>query len=213
MPLLLRSKLSGRNIVREEEVAHVLLVCQCCGKEYQTNKPNRSKYCNRTCAQRSIAKTHGKTGSKIHIAWSDMKDRCVNPNNRKYYNYGGRGITVCDSWLSFENFYADVGDPPFPKAHLDRIDNNGNYEPKNVRWVSNQENSQNTRRNIFVEYRGEKMCLAEACRRSGLHFNTIRERSKRKSISVQESFDHYLKAVEYQTSLSLPHADHIASSL
>jgi hypothetical protein len=75
-----------------------------------------------------------------------MKDRCSNPHNKRYHNYGGRGIAVCEQWGYFSNFIIDMGPKPFPKAEIDRIDNEGNYEPGNCRWVTHKENCNNTRK-------------------------------------------------------------------
>ncbi len=77
-------------------------------------------------------------------AWQAMKNRCYNPNCEKYARWGGRGITVCERWLhSFANFYADMGQRPSAKHSLDRIDNDGNYEPGNCRWATSVEQNNN----------------------------------------------------------------------
>ena len=77
--------------------------------------------------------------------WRDMKSRCNNPNHKSYHNYGGRGITICDQWSKFENFYADMGDRPTQNHSIDRRDNDGNYEPKNCRWATATEQGRNQR--------------------------------------------------------------------
>jgi hypothetical protein len=104
--------------------------CGCLGKE--------------TTSARS--RKHGKTGTTEYRIWQSMKWRCLNPNYKPYPNYGGRGITVCDRWRdSFEAFLADVGPRPSPKHTLDRIDNDGDYEPGNVAWRTRKEQNQNRR--------------------------------------------------------------------
>jgi len=96
----------------------------------------------------TTAKLHGMTGTAEYETWRNMKKRCYNPNSYDYHNYGGRGIIVCDRWIhSFSNFYNDMGNKPFPKAQIDREVNDGNYEPDNCKWVTNEENSHNKRNN------------------------------------------------------------------
>lgn len=91
--------------------------------------------------------THGLSKTKEHRAWLEMKRRCFNPDRPGYQNYGGRGITICSQWINnFEQFLADVGYKPDDSYSLDRIDNDGNYEPGNVRWADRKTQSRNQRR-------------------------------------------------------------------
>ena len=88
---------------------------------------------------------HGMSQTIEYRTWQNMKERCYCKNNKGYKNWGGRGITVCDRWLkSFMAFYKDMGPKPFPKAQIDRIDNEGNYEPNNCRWTTATINIRNS---------------------------------------------------------------------
>ncbi len=94
--------------------------------------------------------THGSFYTREYKIWSTMLQRCNNPNSTKYYNYGARGIKVCDEWInSFESFIADMGIPPSSTHTIDRKDNDGNYEPSNCRWATPQMQAQNTRSNVL----------------------------------------------------------------
>jgi len=93
--------------------------------------------------------------------WHGIRQRCYNPNNTSYKNYGGRGIKVCDQWRgSFKQFYADMGDCP-DGMEIDRIDNDGNYEPGNCRWVFYRDNLRNRRNNRHLIIDGRKMTVAD----------------------------------------------------
>ncbi len=101
-----------------------------------------------------------------------MRQRCNNPNDHKYRNYGARGITVCDRWSKFEKFLEDMGEKPLGLT-LDRIDNNGNYEPSNCRWATLTEQARNKRNNVMLTHEGQTYCLAEWAERTGLTYRTI----------------------------------------
>lgn len=114
-------------------------------------------------------------------SWFDMVRRCTDNKRKAYKNYGGRGITICDRWRTFENFLADMGECP-PGLTLDRIDNNGNYEPGNCRWATKKEQNRNQRTNRWIEFHGQKKILADWARDIGIQTATLIERIEKWSL-------------------------------
>ena len=173
----------------ENKGRNVCWNCRCdCGNEVVVKRDalisgdTQSCGCLHVERAHNLNLTHGMTGTKVHRAWKSMKTRCFNSNFKYYANYGGRGITIYPAWINFQAFYDYVSKlPHFNEGgySFDRIDNNGNYEPCNLRWSSRQVQNSNTRQNHYVEYEGEKMILKEAARRSGIPYDTLRNRIRR----------------------------------
>jgi hypothetical protein len=124
-------------------------------------------------------KTHGMTKTRTYKIWDGMIQRCTNINNKSFKDYGQRGINVSDSWRNFEIFLKDMGEAPI-KYSIDRIDNNGNYEVGNCRWVSSMQNAQNKRNNVYVFLsNGENVTISEAARLTSIPETTLRRRFKK----------------------------------
>lgn len=142
------------------------LSCGCEGKR------RRAKFAS------LAATTHGQSKSQQYIAWSLMHDRCRNPNNESYKRYGGRGITVCERWKSYENFIEDMGLRPNGKT-LDRINNDGNYEPSNCRWATQKQQMRNMSANRHITAFGMEKTLVEWSEFSGHPRERIANRLRR----------------------------------
>lgn len=119
---------------------------------------------------------HGGSGTREYSIWKGIKARCLNPNIPNYNTYGGRGIKVCDRWLKFENFLADMGKCPGKEYSLDRINNDGDYCPENCRWATWIEQCNNQRKTIRVTINGQTHSLAEWCRLRGADYGIARRR-------------------------------------
>jgi len=150
-----------------------------CGEEFDTAgasiRSGRTKSCG--CTRNVWAKemgnknrTHGETGDRLYVIWRNMKSRCYNRSHKSYKDYGGRGITVCDEWINdykeFRNWAKVNGYSK--ELTIDRIDNDGNYNPDNCRWASVSCQQRNKRSNVYVLYGNETLTKAEVMERTGI---------------------------------------------
>lgn len=167
-----------------------LWVCKCeCGNisivDGSRLKSGNTKSCG--CLMLQVAKEngkkckHGMKGSRIYEIWHGIKARCYNPNNKDFKNYGARGVTVCTQWKNdFEAFYNWATTHGYAEGlTIDRIDNDGNYEPSNCRWVSTREQNRNKRNIVWLEYNGATKTLSEWSRETGISVSVISNRLKR----------------------------------
>lgn len=146
------------------------------------------------CHQRDIARsagdrtrTHGMSSAPIYKLWSSMLQRCYDESHADFQNYGARGISVCVRWWSFETFFEDMGHRPEGMS-LNRIDNDGNYEPGNCRWATFKQQHRNKRTNRLLEFRGVTQCLTDWAAQLGMATSTLEKRLD-KGWSVAMAFE------------------------
>lgn len=119
---------------------------------------------------------HGLSGTLEYGIWGSMRDRCNNPQNPSYEQYGGRGIKVCERWDDFNLFLADMGKKPSPIHSIDRINNNGNYEPDNCKWSTPKEQSYNRRTTCLLTVLGNTLPITAWAERINLAPSTLKAR-------------------------------------
>lgn len=124
---------------------------------------------------RTFCLNHGSTQMPEYLVWRSMHARCYNPATKSYKHYGARGIKVCDRWRIFENFSADMGHRPEGYS-IERIDNNGDYEPSNCRWATRIEQCSNRRYNRLLTFKGVTKTLSQWARDIGVKRTTLRQR-------------------------------------
>lgn len=156
-------------------------LCRCiCGGHKSVFSENLSAGRTRSCGclLKEISTRHGMAGTPTYKSWAAMKARCLDPEAPDYPRYGGRGIKVCDRWLSLKNFAADMGLRPSGTT-LDRIDNNGNYEPNNCRWATAIQQANNKRDTHLLTYAGKTLSISQWARETGIGRVTLAKRIKR----------------------------------
>jgi hypothetical protein len=168
-------------LVANKYVGSGMWECTCdCGdtaviKSYNLHSGN-TKSCG--CRKRAVlgesTTKHGLHKHPLYSTWKGMRNRCNNPNTPRYKDYGGRGIRICERWDKFENFLADMGERP-EGCSLDRIDNDGNYEPSNCRWATQSEQNRNYR--IAVKVDGKP--IAQVAEETGISYSAMYHRHKR----------------------------------
>lgn len=159
-----------------------------CGKDVEIRSSHlldgstQSCGCWRKERGASQSTVHGLYRSRIYKIWAGIKSRCNNPNDLGYRNYGGRGVTICQKWNdSFVAFNADVAmlaGYNDPSLSLDRINNDGNYEPSNVRWATNAQQRRNSRQNHMLTHKGKTQCLVDWAIECGLTHTLLSQRLK-----------------------------------
>ena len=157
-------------------------LCKCleCGDEFIASGSNlrsgHTKACKKCAIKKMMKKniTHGKTHTKIYRVWHSMINRCENPKNKSYINYGYKGINVCEEWKNPAKFIEWSYNNGYEEGlEIDRINCNGNYEPNNCRWITKIQNANNKTNNKFIEYEGQTHTLAEWSRKYDVNYKRL----------------------------------------
>lgn len=178
-------------------------LCKCeCGKKTIVSvgdlRSGHTKSCG--CLHQEIINhgrahfKHGMEGTIFYSKWAGMKRRCLNKNDKKYFRYGGRGIIVCDKWLKFNNFRDDMYQSYLEhfkqygkNTSIDRINNNGNYEPNNCKWSTQKEQTNNMRKNIFITYMGTTLTMKQWSEKLNICNTTLWNRLNKSHWSIKKS--------------------------
>lgn len=135
------------------------------------------------------ANVGGRGPTRVYRIWGGMVNRCTNRNNRSYPRYGGRGIKVCDAWLVFENFLADMGEPDSDAHQLEREDNTAGYCKQNCRWATSKEQANNRRSSRLIEYKGRTQTASAWAEELGMKPSTILMRLNSCGWSVEKTLE------------------------
>lgn len=176
---------------------HTKWLCVCdCGnlKEVRYEHLKNEMIVSCGCYHKEIVKNvntkHGKHNTPLYNIWLCMKGRCYYVDDKRYKNYGGRGIAVCSEWKDdFQAFYNWATSNGYKEGlTIDRIDNDGNYTPDNCRWATRKQQARNTRRTLNITINGETHCLKDWCKILGLNYDTVKYRIHH-NWSIERAFE------------------------
>lgn len=166
-------------------------LCSCdCGRDTITAGSLLIKGATRSCGclKGEHSTIHGMSHTRLHDIWQGMIQRCTDKNAINFLAYGGRGITVCDKWLhSFVAFYNDMKSSYNPSLSIDRIDNNGNYEPSNCKWSTRKEQCNNTRRNHSLTFKGETLNICQWAEKLGMTYQSLSDRINKHHWAIERA--------------------------
>ena len=176
-----------RDITIKSRKSHWICMCEC-GNKKTVRGDSLGKIRSCGCIKKEQDKinltkhhSHKLSKTRIYHIFQGMKTRCYNPNNKRYDRYGGRGIVVCDQWKDDPKSFFDWAFNNGYQEHLtiDRVDNNGNYEPRNCQWSDSKTQSRNRSTNVVVDYQGEKITLMELSESISIPYSVLYTRYKR----------------------------------
>lgn len=176
----------------------LMFECECeCGTKRTVAKDSLVSGSTQSCGclhseiTKRVTTVHGfnKPGKRhpVYNVWANMLRRCENPNNPHFEEYGGRNISVCERWHDFRLFAEDMLATYRPGLTLERIDNNGNYEPSNCRWATRKEQMLNRRNNIFLTFNGQRLTVSQWSEKTGLRYGVISQRIGKLKWSVEKA--------------------------
>lgn len=189
-------------------------LCKCdCGNEKIIRGDSLKQRLTLSCGclhKRIVAKTcknnfqkHGLSKTRLNNIYHNIKQRCLNVKDPKYYCYGGRGIKICDEWKNdFKAFYDwAISNGYDDNLTIDRIDNNGNYEPSNCRWATYKIQANNTRKNHYITYNNETHTLTEWASKNNIKISTLSMRLKSKNFTTEKALTKGKKCEKLKKSL------------
>ena len=183
------------DLFRQGSDIMIKVSCACGSGEKLVSKGNlrsgRANSCG--CLAKELAKARANPNAvskhPMYAVWKTLVQRVTNPNDCNYPRYGGRGITMSEHWKTFEGFYADIGDPPFKGASIDRIDNEKGYSKENCRWATRTEQNRNTRRTVRYTYGGVTSTLAEFAEKYQINRSTLASRIYCYNMTIKQALE------------------------